>query len=100
MSSQSKPRRKRGGGGGQAKKQSERAFWGKDTATDDDVDLIHVSDDPTVMVRSLGRAPLPGAETIAEHYFAAVYERAAQAAVALAASVDLLDMGDDGEDDE
>jgi hypothetical protein len=92
----SKTRRKRGGA---ARKPSERAFWGKPSTGDDEVDLIHVSPDPTVMMRSLGRAPLPGAETIAEHYFAAVYERAAQAAVALAASVDLLDTGDD-EDDE
>jgi hypothetical protein len=36
------------------------------------------------MIRSLGPPPFPGGETLAEHYFAATYEKAAAAS-------DLLD---------
>ena len=52
--------------------------------------LIRPADDPTAMIRSLGPPPLPGRETIAEHYFAAVYDKAATLAVALAAASGLL----------
>jgi hypothetical protein len=43
------------------------------------------------MIRSLGAPPFPGGETIAEHYFAAVYQKAASLATALAAASGLLD---------
>jgi hypothetical protein len=43
------------------------------------------------MIRSLGPPPFPGGETLAEHYFAATYEKAAAVAIALAAASDLLD---------
>lgn len=46
--------------------------------------------DPTVVLRSLGDLPLQGQVAVAEHYVAAVVERAAALATALAASVDLL----------
>ena len=49
------------------------------------------------MITSLGPAPLPCRETIAEHYFVAIYDRAAALAVALAASSDLLDTPEAGE---
>ena len=49
------------------------------------------------MITSLGPAPLPSRETIAEHYFLAIYDRAAALAVALAASSDLLDTPETGE---
>ncbi len=39
--------------------------------------------------------PLPGQGSVADHYFAAVIERAAGLATALAASADLLDDGED-----
>jgi hypothetical protein len=42
------------------------------------------------MIRSLGPPPFPGNETIAEHYFAATYDKAASLAVALAAASGLL----------
>ena len=58
---------------------------------------IVLSGDATAMVRSLGPAPLPGRETVAEHYFAAVYERAAAVAAALAAASGLLDTDTDAE---
>ena len=59
--------------------------------------------DPTVVLRSLGDLPLQGQVAVAEHYVAAVVERAAALATALAASADLLgtpggadDVGDEG----
>jgi hypothetical protein len=69
---------------------SARDFWGRDHAEDEHADVITPSDDPTVMIRSLGPPPFPGNETIAEHYFAATYEKAAALAVALAAASGLL----------
>ena len=51
---------------------------------------ISLASDPAAMLRSLGPPPLPGQDAIAEHYLAAVVERAAGLAIALAASVDLL----------
>ena len=44
------------------------------------------------MLRSLGPPPLPGHETAAEHYFDAVYDRAAALAIALAAASGLIDV--------
>ena len=46
--------------------------------------------DPTAVLRSLGDPPLPGQGQVAEHYLAAVVERAAVVATALAASAGLL----------
>ena len=45
--------------------------------------------DATALVRSLGRPPLPG-QAAAEHYLAAVVNRAAGIATALAAAADVL----------
>ena len=47
--------------------------------------------DPTALVESLGPLPFPGAG-VAQHYFQAVYERAAGLAVALAAAAGLLEL--------
>jgi hypothetical protein len=68
-----------------------RDFWGRDSTDDDQPVVIRPSDDPTAMIRSLGPPPFPGGETLAEHYFAATYEKAAAVAIALAAASDLLD---------
>jgi hypothetical protein len=46
--------------------------------------------DPTALLRSLGDPPLQGQGQVAEHYIAAVIERAAMLATALAASAGLL----------
>jgi hypothetical protein len=46
--------------------------------------------DPAALVRSLGHPPLAEQSVVAEHYLAAVVERAAGLALALAASGDLL----------
>ena len=46
------------------------------------------------MIRSLGPPPLPGRETIAEHYFALAFDKAARRAVALAAASGLMDLSE------
>ena len=52
--------------------------------------------DPTALLRSLGDPPLQGQGATAEHYLAAVVERAAGLATALAASAGLLAPPDEG----
>jgi hypothetical protein len=55
-----------------------------------DPEPITPASDPTAVVRSLGSPPLPGQAAVAEHYLAAVAERAAGLATALAAAGGLL----------
>ena len=69
-------------------------FWGRENTEDDAAPIITPSDDPTAMIRSLGPPPLPGGETVAEHHFAATYQKAAALAIALAAASGLLDTGE------
>lgn len=52
--------------------------------------------DPTALLRSLGTPPLPGQQAVADHYLAAVVERSAHLATALAAAADLLELPADG----
>ena len=60
-----------------------------------DPEPIVPANDPAALVRSLGDPPLQGQGQVAEHYLAAVVERAAQLATALAASGGLLGSPDD-----
>ena len=53
--------------------------------------VVAVTPDPTSTVRSLGKPPLAGRETVAEHYFEAVYQRSVAMAGALAAAGGLLE---------
>ena len=53
--------------------------------------------DPAALIRSLGSPPLPGQTAVAEHYLAAVIERAAGVATALAAAAGMLAGSDDEE---
>jgi hypothetical protein len=69
-------------------------FWGREKTEHDMAVIIRPSDDPTAMIRSLGPPPLPGGETVAEHHFAATYQKAATLALALAAASGLLDTSD------
>ena len=85
--------------GGRGRKPSARDFWGVDHDDEEPPELIRPSEDPTAMIRSLGPPPLPSRETVAEHYFVAVYEKATALATALAAASDLLDMDDDEDED-
>jgi hypothetical protein len=79
----SKPRRKQA---------PSRDFWGHEDVDEGGGDggTIRTIPDSTALIRSLGPPPLPGYETAAEHYFAAVFDKAAQLAVALAAASGLL----------
>lgn len=58
-------------------------------------DRIAPAADPTALLRSLGDPPLQGQGAVAEHYLAAVIERAAMLATALAASAGLLAAAED-----
>ena len=58
---------------------------------------ITPADDPTAVLRSLGDPPLPGQGAVAGHYLAAVVERAAGLATALAAAAGVLAQDDDEE---
>jgi hypothetical protein len=69
---------------------SSAEFWGNPAANEADAPRIAKPDDVTPLISSLGSPPLPGRETIAQHYFTTVYDKAAQMAAALAATVDLL----------
>lgn len=60
-----------------------------------DPEEIEPSDHPTALIHSMGPPPLPGQNSVGEHYFAAVVERAAAVATAVAASAELLDAGED-----
>ena len=51
--------------------------------------------DPTAILRSLGDPPLPGQGAVAQHYLAAVVERAAGMATALAAAAGVLGKRED-----
>jgi hypothetical protein len=77
-----------------------RDFWGDDDAERESIvepnRLITPGVDPTALVQSLGPLPFPGAG-VAQHYFTAVYERAAGLAVALAAAAGLLELSPSGE---
>ena len=63
-----------------------------------DPEPIVPADDPTALLRSLGPPPLQGQGAVGEHYVAAVVERAAGLATALAATADLLGEAPSDED--
>ena len=87
-------RRKTPARAARGKKPTGRDFWGSEHPDEELPAPIRPSEDPTAMIRSLGPPPLPSRETVAEHYFAAVYDKAASLALALAAASGLLDMSD------
>jgi hypothetical protein len=103
----SPPRRRRTPNRGRASQTRRRRvptrdFWGTTNDGNDDandgVEAIRPVEYPAVLVRSLGPPPLPGHETAALHYFDAVYEKAANLAVALAAASGLLATDDEDDD--
>ena len=55
-----------------------------------DPEPIVPATEPVAMLRSLGDPPLPGQGAVAQHYLAAVVERAAGLATALAAAAGVL----------
>lgn len=109
--SRNRRRRSRGGGGqrddrdrSKQKPQDEGiVFWGDPEKLPEPRSDVRITEDPAAVPRSLGTPPLPGQEKVAEHYFAAVYDRAVGVAGALAAAGGLIDptalAGNDEDDD-
>lgn len=81
----------RNGGGANLGRSDRPGFWGEPSKLPVDQSEVRITEDPAAVVRSLGPPPLPGHELIAEHYFAAVYERAVSFAGALAAAGGLVE---------
>jgi len=67
-----------------------KAFWGDPTDVGEPAPSIQRVDDPTALLRSLGSPRLAG-NRHAEHYLAAVYDKAAGLASAIAAAGGLLE---------
>ncbi len=72
-----------------------RRFWGEDKLDVALEDKIEIAADPAAVVRSLGSPPLSGRETLAEHYFEAVYDKVVGLGGALAAAGELLKLDED-----
>ncbi len=66
-------------------------YWGDKSKLPDPTSDIRITEDPSAVVRSLGRPPLPGQEHASEAFFAAVYARAVGLSSALAAAGDLIE---------
>ena len=92
-------RRRKGGGGGNANANAKGNANGARARRPDlwrpvpqlaDPEPIVPASDPSVLLRSLGDPPLQGQAAVAEHYLAAVAERAAGLATALALANGIL----------
>lgn len=95
------PGGKRGKSGGRGTAvDSTVGFWGDPAALPPARQDLRITGDPSAIVRSLGQPPLPGHEVIAEHYFAAVYDRAVTLSGALAAVGGLIEPAELTERDE
>ena len=81
-------KRKPRGAGNQ--RQNGAGFWGDAARLPPARTDVRIAEDPAAVARSLGPPPLPGHEVIAEHYFAAVYDRAVTLAGALATAGGLI----------
>ena len=73
---------------------SPKNFWGDVEKLPVAEDKIRITPEPDALARSLGRPPIPGSEVIAEHYFAAVYDRAVALAGVLAAAGGMIEADD------
>ena len=70
-----------------ADRAASRRFWSGGLL--DDPDLVHLSEDPSAMVVSLGDPPLRGKERAAQATFVLVYRRAAGLAMLAATAAGL-----------
>lgn len=77
--------------GGQRKTTDGTTFWGDTSALPTEPPEVRITDDAAAVPRSLGEPPLPGHREVAEHYFAAIYDRAVATAGALAAAGGLVE---------
>jgi len=78
-------------GGGRKRKKSRKKprldpvkYWGDATALPVRSDYTLGTSDPTAVIRSLGKAPIPGKNSAPELYFEVLYNRATGLAQALA----------------
>jgi hypothetical protein len=85
----SRPRRKSQQGRRPKQKQKPLDLWRPVKALPEPEPITPAAD-PTALLRSLGDPPLPGQGAVAEHYLAAVVEKAAGLATALAMAGGLL----------
>lgn len=79
-------------------RQKPRSLWAAVPAPDAPEPITPVSD-PSALIDSLGAPPLKGHSSVAEHYLAAVVERAAMLASGLADVAGLLAPTDDTVED-
>lgn len=61
-------------------------YWGDPKSLPEAEGYQTSTPDPSVVINSLGRPPIPGHENASKHYFNLAYERATNLAVALAAA--------------
>jgi hypothetical protein len=74
-----------------SKKKVQVGFWGDDSKLPEVKSDVRISAEPAVVPHSLGPPPLPGHETIAMHYFTAIYDKAVTLSGALAAAAGLIE---------
>ncbi len=90
-----KSKQRRGGGGRNSNKTAPPAeFWRAAPEPPEPPDIIPAQD-PTALLRSMGPPPLPGQREDSLVTLGQVILGAQRAAIALAASADLLDFGDE-----
>ena len=97
-------------GGGRKRKRKGRKkprldphkYWGDPSTLPVRDDYVLSVSDPTAVIRSLGKAPIPGKNSAPELYFEVLYSRAAGLAHALAFAGGLHETGagDDGDPDD
>lgn len=93
-------------GGGRKRKKSRKKpkldpvkYWGDATALPVRADYSLDAGDPTAVIRSLGKAPIPGKNSAPELYFEVLYQRAAGLAQALAFAGGLNETDEDPVED-
>ena len=77
--------------GGRSKKIDPVKYWGSLDALPAPSEHTTPTPNPSTLLASRGRPPVPGHENASKHYFSLVYERASNLAVALAAAGGLND---------
>lgn len=77
-----------------AKNTPQVGFWGDAKRLPEPKSDVRISTEPAVVPHSLGPPPLPGHETIAMHYFTAIYDKAVTLSGALAAAAGLIEPDD------
>lgn len=76
------------------KKKPPVGYWGDSAKLPKPKADVRISAEPAVVPHSLGPPPLPGHETIAMHYFTAIYDKAVTLSGALAAAAGLIEPDD------